>query len=187
MASLQECRAAIEELAERLAGVDAATRAEHVPDRTLACTVLDLFEEEGILDRVARLGRFLRERVASELPRCPHLGEYRQIGLVGALELVADPGTRAPFSSDLRLGRRIARAALDRAYSRVFSSGTKTPVLAPASTAMLAMVNLSSMGRSSIPSPPNSRRGRARKIQRSWFSFSVGSVAGLVRMSRVVS
>ena len=80
----------------------------------LACTVLDLFEEEGILDRVARLGRFLRERVASELPRCPHLGEYRQIGLVGALELVADPGTRAPFPPDLRLGRRIARAALDR-------------------------------------------------------------------------
>ena len=59
----------------------------------LACTVLDLFEEEGILDRVARLGRFLRERVASELPRGPHLGEYRQIGLVGALELVEDPGT----------------------------------------------------------------------------------------------
>ena len=52
--------------------------------------------------------------MASELPRCPHLGEYRQIGLVGALELVADPGTRAPFPPDLRLGRRIARAALDR-------------------------------------------------------------------------
>jgi len=42
MATEQQCRAAIEELATRLAAVDDATRAEHVPDRTLACTLLDL-------------------------------------------------------------------------------------------------------------------------------------------------
>ncbi len=42
MASLEQCRAAIDELGERLSRVDAAARAEHIPDRTLACTVLDL-------------------------------------------------------------------------------------------------------------------------------------------------
>lgn len=42
MASLEQCHAAVEELAARLAAVDAGTRAEHLPDRTLACTILDL-------------------------------------------------------------------------------------------------------------------------------------------------
>ena len=42
MASLEECHDAIEELAARLASIDAGTRAEHLPDRTLACTILDL-------------------------------------------------------------------------------------------------------------------------------------------------
>jgi hypothetical protein len=42
MATVEQCRAAIDELGERLSRVDAAARAEHVPDRTLACTLLDL-------------------------------------------------------------------------------------------------------------------------------------------------
>jgi hypothetical protein len=42
MATLEQCRQAIEELAARLEAVDAATRQKHVPDRTIGLTLLDL-------------------------------------------------------------------------------------------------------------------------------------------------
>jgi putative sterol carrier protein len=42
MATVAECRAAIDELARRLDGVDATARAKHVPDRTIGVTLLDL-------------------------------------------------------------------------------------------------------------------------------------------------
>lgn len=42
MASLEECHAALERLAERIAGVDEAERRQHAFDRTLSCHVPDL-------------------------------------------------------------------------------------------------------------------------------------------------
>jgi predicted lipid carrier protein YhbT len=42
MATVDECRAAIDDLARLLAGVDADLRARHVPERTLSCHVSDL-------------------------------------------------------------------------------------------------------------------------------------------------
>jgi predicted lipid carrier protein YhbT len=42
MASLEECHAALERLAERIAGVDEADRKEHAFDRTLSCRLPDL-------------------------------------------------------------------------------------------------------------------------------------------------
>ena len=44
MASVEECEAALAGLAERLRSVDAATREQHVVERTLSCWVSDLKE-----------------------------------------------------------------------------------------------------------------------------------------------
>ena len=44
MASVEECEAALAALAERLRSVDAATREQHVVERTLSCWVSDLKE-----------------------------------------------------------------------------------------------------------------------------------------------
>ena len=44
MATLEQCRDAIDELGRRLARVDPDVRAEHVRDRTVSCTLLDLDE-----------------------------------------------------------------------------------------------------------------------------------------------
>jgi len=42
MASVEQCRAALDELAGRLADVDEQTRQRHAFDRTLSCAVRDL-------------------------------------------------------------------------------------------------------------------------------------------------
>lgn len=44
MASVEECEAALADLARRLNAVDAATREQHAVDRTLSCWVSDLKE-----------------------------------------------------------------------------------------------------------------------------------------------
>lgn len=42
MANVEECRAAIDELARRLDGYDSRARASNIPDRTIGVTLLDL-------------------------------------------------------------------------------------------------------------------------------------------------
>ena len=57
MASVEECRKALDELAVTLAAVDAELRARHVPSRLVACRVTDLdvtflgrLDEHGLHD-----------------------------------------------------------------------------------------------------------------------------------------
>ncbi|HEX3706264.1 MAG TPA: SCP2 sterol-binding domain-containing protein [Mycobacteriales bacterium] len=42
MATLKQCRAALDQLADTVDGVDPALRAKHIPDRTVLCRVRDL-------------------------------------------------------------------------------------------------------------------------------------------------
>lgn len=42
MATVEQCRAALEQVADALAGVDPAVRRKHTLDRTLSCTLTDL-------------------------------------------------------------------------------------------------------------------------------------------------
>jgi predicted lipid carrier protein YhbT len=42
MATVEECTAALQRLADRLGGMSSETRDKHVPDRSLACRVSDL-------------------------------------------------------------------------------------------------------------------------------------------------
>jgi hypothetical protein len=57
LASVEDCRVAVDELVESLANVDPAVRAKHVPRRTVACRVSDLdvtfvgrLDEDGVHD-----------------------------------------------------------------------------------------------------------------------------------------
>jgi len=78
----------------------------------LACAValasLDLFREEGTLERIAVLERALRAGL-EPLRRLPNVGDVRVIGGVGVVELISDqPGY---FDT---LGPRLNAAFLDR-------------------------------------------------------------------------
>jgi len=77
----------------------------------VALASLDVFEEERTLDRlpelIEQLGKHL-ERIADH----PHVGDARQCGLIGAVELVRDKRTGEPYPWAEKRGIRACRAAL---------------------------------------------------------------------------
>ncbi|MDC6267506.1 adenosylmethionine--8-amino-7-oxononanoate transaminase [Lysinibacillus fusiformis] len=83
---------------------------------TLACRValevLTIFEEEQTLDMIQRKEQLMRELAMAAFDDMPYVGEYRQVGLVGAIELVADRQTKEPFASEERIGYQIYQQAL---------------------------------------------------------------------------
>jgi 4-aminobutyrate aminotransferase/(S)-3-amino-2-methylpropionate transaminase len=76
-----------------------------------ALAVLDVFETEGLAERGAAIGDRLRGALLSLQARVPAIGDVRGLGAMLAIELVADPATKAP---DAELAQRIIDAARDR-------------------------------------------------------------------------
>jgi adenosylmethionine-8-amino-7-oxononanoate aminotransferase len=78
-----------------------------------ALATLDVFEQERTLDaiqpKIARLGEHLR-RIA----RLPEVGDVRQRGMIGAVELVRDKATKASFPWEMKRGIRVCEHALAR-------------------------------------------------------------------------
>jgi putrescine aminotransferase len=58
---------------------------------------LDIIEREGLLDRARSTGALLLERLG-ELGSLPAVGEVRGVGMMLAVELVADKETRVPLA-----------------------------------------------------------------------------------------
>jgi adenosylmethionine-8-amino-7-oxononanoate aminotransferase len=86
------------------------TYSAHPVSAAVALEVLRLYHEGGLLaNGVARAPRF--EQGLQALLEHPLVGDARQRGLLGALELVADKTTRRGFDPALGLSERIARIA----------------------------------------------------------------------------
>jgi len=87
--------------------------ADHFNDRTLwlgltysahpvACAagveVLKIYEEEGLIENAAEMGRYVDQRVSELQLRHPSIGDWRNTGLLGCLELVKNRATREPMA-----------------------------------------------------------------------------------------
>ncbi len=83
---------------------------------TLACRValevLSIFEEEHYMDLIQQKGERMRSLAIEAFEDLPYVGEYRQVGLVGAIELVANQETKEPLPSEERIGYQIYQKAL---------------------------------------------------------------------------
>lgn len=84
----------------------------------LACAVagevLRIFQDENVLARNEIKARMITEKVANLFDSHPYVGEYRQLGMIGALELVADRKTKTSFDWRERVGYGIYRIALEK-------------------------------------------------------------------------
>jgi putrescine aminotransferase len=74
----------------------------------VACAValenLAIIEEENLVERVREeTGPYLKDRLA-DLADHPLVGEVRSVGLIGAVELVADKASHARFNPEGRAG-----------------------------------------------------------------------------------
>ncbi|HYC26262.1 MAG TPA: aspartate aminotransferase family protein [Roseiarcus sp.] len=83
------------------------TASGHPVATAVAMENLDVIEEKGLVANAAALsGRFL-QRLES-FAHHPYVGEARGVGLIGALELVADKATKAGFAQPGSAGARLA-------------------------------------------------------------------------------
>ncbi|RMI36295.1 aspartate aminotransferase family protein [Streptomyces triticirhizae] len=86
----------------------------HVSDplaATVALTVLDVVERDGLVERAARLGALLRDRLLGLRDAFDVVGDVRGRGLLQGIELVTDRESRAPADA---LGQAVTAACLDR-------------------------------------------------------------------------
>lgn len=76
--------------------------------------VLAIFEEERVLAQMKPKQQLLKELAQAAFSSLPYVGEYRQTGFVGAVELVENKETKAPFPSEERIGYQIYQRALEK-------------------------------------------------------------------------
>ncbi|HXR00986.1 MAG TPA: aspartate aminotransferase family protein [Pseudomonas sp.] len=78
-----------------------------------ANAVLDIVEREDIPGNAQRVGGYFQQRLKETFAGLPIVGEVRGIGLMAAIEFVADPATRTRFDPALKVGARVSKAARD--------------------------------------------------------------------------
>ena len=78
-----------------------------------ALASLRIFDEEGTLKRVKKIIPFFKRRL-KDFKELPMVGDVRQIGLVGALELVKDKISRKGFDPKRRMGLEVYKRGLKK-------------------------------------------------------------------------
>jgi len=76
-----------------------------------ALAVLDVFEEEGLLERSQQIGERIRERMVSWQERFDRIGDVRGLGAMLAIEFVEDRDTKEP---DAALATAVVEGAAER-------------------------------------------------------------------------
>lgn len=82
----------------------------HPVSAAVALETLAIYDERDILGHVGRVAPAL-QRGLRDLQQHPLVGEARGVGLIGALELVADKDERRPFDPKLAVGARVVAKA----------------------------------------------------------------------------
>ena len=78
----------------------------------LALRNLELMEEREIFGHAARVGEIFQARLRS-FEDHPLVGNVRGVGMIGAIEMVADKETKAQFPSEAGVGAYCLNRALD--------------------------------------------------------------------------
>jgi adenosylmethionine-8-amino-7-oxononanoate aminotransferase len=87
------------------------TWSHHPVGAAVADAVLSVIHDEGLVARSATLGERCRKRMHEALGDHPNVGDVRGIGLMNAVELVADRSTKQPFARSDEVTERVTMAA----------------------------------------------------------------------------
>lgn len=79
-----------------------------------ANAVLDIVEREDIPGQARTTGAHFQRALRQAFSDFPIVGEVRGVGMMAAVEFVADPATKTRFDPALKVGARISQAARDR-------------------------------------------------------------------------
>lgn len=79
----------------------------------VACETLNIFEDENIIEENKLKSQMIKEKIEEKLMDIPYFGEFRQLGMIGAVELVIDKETKEGFDWKERVGYKIYKRALE--------------------------------------------------------------------------
>ena len=75
---------------------------------------LEILEREDLAGNARAVGGYLQERLRATFADHPLVGEVRGVGLLAAVEFVADRARKVRFDPALKVGPRVAAAALEQ-------------------------------------------------------------------------
>ncbi len=90
------------------------TWSHHPVGAAVADAVLTVIHREGLVERSRLMGEHCRQRLRASLGDHPHVGEVRGVGLLNAVEFVADRATKQPFARAEAVTERVTAAAFER-------------------------------------------------------------------------
>ena len=90
----------------------ARTYSGHTAACSAGLAVLSIIERDGLIDKVARDGVYLKERLDATLGQHDSVGDIRGIGFMWGVELVEDRESKEPFDPALKLHARYRDRAM---------------------------------------------------------------------------
>ena len=90
------------------------TYSGHPIGAAAANAVLDIVEREDLAGKARDIGGHLQFRMREGFAQLPIVGEVRGVGMLAAIEFVADREKKTRFDPALKIGARISKAARDR-------------------------------------------------------------------------
>lgn len=74
------------------------TYSAHPVSCAAALAVLEIYEEENLLERAKEMGKYLDERMEDLKAKHPSIGDWRNTGMLGCIELVKNRETKEPMA-----------------------------------------------------------------------------------------
>ncbi|KAA0972696.1 aminotransferase class III-fold pyridoxal phosphate-dependent enzyme [Aureimonas fodinaquatilis] len=90
------------------------TYSGHPVGSAVAMANIDIIEQEGMVENAAALAPRLLSALQERLGENPYIGDIRGVGLMAAVEFVADRETRRPFAPGTNPHRLVARLATEQ-------------------------------------------------------------------------
>lgn len=72
------------------------TYSAHPASLAAAEAVIDIYENDGLVNRAAEMGQYLEEQVEGLKAKHPSIGDFRNTGMLGCIELVKNRKTKEP-------------------------------------------------------------------------------------------
>ncbi|MEQ1956619.1 aspartate aminotransferase family protein [Mesorhizobium sp. CN2-181] len=90
------------------------TYSGHPIGAAAANAVLDIVEKENLPANAREVGAYFQAQLRARFAQLPIVGEVRGVGLMAAIEFVADRERKSRFASALTVGARVSKAARSR-------------------------------------------------------------------------
>ncbi|RYG50695.1 MAG: aminotransferase class III-fold pyridoxal phosphate-dependent enzyme, partial [Chitinophagaceae bacterium] len=74
------------------------TYSAHPVSMAAALETLHIYEDEGLIENAVRMGRYMDRRIEEMKSAHPSIGDWRNTGLLGCIELVKDRETKEPMA-----------------------------------------------------------------------------------------